>query len=188
MSEKYDLRVIKTKQNLYKSLIKLMQEKNFEKIKVSDICEDALVNRTTFYSHFEDKYELLLDWFEIQKKILLANLNNNNNVLFTKEYILEFLSTLIDYVEENREIFNAIMINNQNGIFMDFLIDATEMEVYSKLKEKKDVIKSSIPINFIVKFYVGGIINVTTSLITKNKSYDKDTLLLYFNKLIPSKI
>ena len=184
MSEKYDLRVIKTKKNLYESLIELMQEKRFEKIKVSDICNKALINRSTFYSHYEDKYELLLDLFENQKNLLLANLNNSNNVLFSKEYILEFLDIIIDQIEKNRKIFNAIIVNNQNGIFMDFLLDGLEIEAYNKLKEKKDAIKSSIPINFIVKFYLGGIINVATSLILKNKTYDKETLLLYFSQLI----
>ena len=49
---KKDLRVIKTKKNLYESLIKLMSLKEFEYIKVSDICNEALISRSTFYSHF----------------------------------------------------------------------------------------------------------------------------------------
>ena len=58
-SRKTDLRIIKTKKNLYESLLYLMKEKPFEELKVSEICENALVNRSTFYSHFDDKYDLL---------------------------------------------------------------------------------------------------------------------------------
>lgn len=58
-SKKTDLRIIKTKKSLYESLLDLMREKPFEELKVSDICENALVNRSTFYSHFDDKYDLL---------------------------------------------------------------------------------------------------------------------------------
>lgn len=47
MKDKTDLRVIKTRNVLYKALIDLMKEKLFEEIKVSDICNKALVNRST---------------------------------------------------------------------------------------------------------------------------------------------
>ena len=56
MDKKEDLRVRKTKTNLYKALIELMEEKSFEDIKVIDICRVSLINRSTFYDHFNDKY------------------------------------------------------------------------------------------------------------------------------------
>ena len=71
MTRKNDLRVIKTKKILFDTLLKLMKQKNSEKIKISDICEEALINRSTFYAHYEDKYELLIDLFENQKQSLL---------------------------------------------------------------------------------------------------------------------
>src|SRR5260221_7231882 len=37
----------------------LMVEGDFESITVNDICERAMVHRTTFYKHYEDKYGLL---------------------------------------------------------------------------------------------------------------------------------
>ena len=55
-NEKQDLRIIKTKKVLYMALVDLMREKTFEEIKVSEICARALVNRSTFYAHYEDKY------------------------------------------------------------------------------------------------------------------------------------
>ena len=60
MEKKTDLRIIKTKKVIYEALIDLMKEKTFEEIKVSDICNKALINRSTFYAHYEDKYELLV--------------------------------------------------------------------------------------------------------------------------------
>ena len=56
-NEKIDFRIVKTKKVLYTTLIELMKEMPFEEIKVSDICTRALVNRSTFYSHYSDKYE-----------------------------------------------------------------------------------------------------------------------------------
>lgn len=55
---KQDLRVIKTDRNIRDSFLRLLKEKNFESITVQNILDEALINRTTFYSHFSSKYEL----------------------------------------------------------------------------------------------------------------------------------
>ena len=68
MEKKKDLRVVKTKNLLYQTLIDLMKDKTFEEIKVSDICSKAMINRSTFYAHYEDKYELLVDFISNLKE------------------------------------------------------------------------------------------------------------------------
>src|SRR5699024_1038688 len=59
MNEK-DLRVIKTKRALSQSLYELLEKQPFSTISVNQICNEALVHRTTFYKHFYDKYDLLI--------------------------------------------------------------------------------------------------------------------------------
>ena len=102
---KKDLRVIKTKNMLYTTLISLMREKRFEEIKVSDICSQALINRSTFYSHYNDKYELLADYINDLKKSLLLELEKNKNTLNTKEYYLEMIKLFFNHIEVKREIY-----------------------------------------------------------------------------------
>lgn len=53
-----DLRVIKTRKNIETSFIYLLKQKDFYKITVQDILDTALINRSTFYKHYEDKYQL----------------------------------------------------------------------------------------------------------------------------------
>lgn len=53
-----DLRVIKTRNNIQASFISLLSQKNFSKITVQDILDAALINRSTFYKHYSDKYQL----------------------------------------------------------------------------------------------------------------------------------
>ena len=59
MKKKEDLRILKTKASLYRGLMNLMKNKPFEDIKISDICKVSLINRSTFYDHYNDKYELI---------------------------------------------------------------------------------------------------------------------------------
>ena len=188
LKEKTDLRIVKTKKILFNSLLNLMKIKNFEKIKISDICEEALVNRSTFYAHYDDKYELLIDLFEERKLSLLKVFEDNENKAFSKEYLMELLSILIDHIEENKEIYSAILANNRNGILIDFLIDAIEKDVSEKLKGNSEIESSDLPLDIIVKFYAGGLINIGIDCITRTKKYSKKELLLYIDKLIPDKI
>ncbi len=54
-----DLRVRRTRMLLQQAMIDLTIEKGFAAVTVSDIAERAMVNRATFYRHYQDKYDLL---------------------------------------------------------------------------------------------------------------------------------
>ncbi|MEO8607892.1 MAG: TetR/AcrR family transcriptional regulator [Chloroflexota bacterium] len=65
--EKQDLRVLRTHIQLQRAFIELTVEKGFGAVTVSDITERAMVNRSTFYRHFLDKYDLLdnyMNWVD----------------------------------------------------------------------------------------------------------------------------
>src|SRR5260370_31270348 len=57
--EQADLRVRRTRKLLWEALMAELSERAFEEITGKDICERAMVHRTTFYKHYEDKYALL---------------------------------------------------------------------------------------------------------------------------------
>jgi AcrR family transcriptional regulator len=59
-----DRRTQRTRQTLSLALIALVQEKRYETITVQDICERANVGRSTFYTHYQDKDDLLVSNFQ----------------------------------------------------------------------------------------------------------------------------
>jgi AcrR family transcriptional regulator len=59
-----DLRVRRTRALLQKALIELTIERGFSDVTVRDITERAMVNRSTFYHHYMDKYDLLSQYIE----------------------------------------------------------------------------------------------------------------------------
>ena len=58
MTDKTDVRVIKTKVNIRRVFIEMLYKKNFEKISVQDILDTAMINRSTFYKYYDSKYDL----------------------------------------------------------------------------------------------------------------------------------
>ncbi|MDR0818976.1 MAG: TetR/AcrR family transcriptional regulator [Oscillospiraceae bacterium] len=59
---KKDLRVVKTRKALTNALYVLLCRNRFSKISVYEICAEAMVSRSAFYTHFSDKYALLEQW------------------------------------------------------------------------------------------------------------------------------
>jgi pimeloyl-ACP methyl ester carboxylesterase len=55
--EQTDLRIRRTHHFLQEAMIELITEKGFEAITVGDIAERAMINRATFYRHYQDKYD-----------------------------------------------------------------------------------------------------------------------------------
>ena len=57
MEEKLDLRIRKTYLALHNAFNALLEEKRFEDVTINELCDRAMIRRTTFYKHFADKYE-----------------------------------------------------------------------------------------------------------------------------------
>lgn len=182
-----DLRITKTKKALFNALLELMKTKAFEEIKISDICQNALINRSTFYAHFEDKYELLVALLDNQKQILLSNLSRNEQDVNTKKYFMEMLKIIIEHVDENRNVYSSILLKNRNGILIDILIDVSQKDISNRI-DKIPKSAGTIPSRFISKFYLGAILSIGLDWLSDNKQYTKEEVILYLDKLIPENI
>lgn len=100
MKMKNDLRIIKTNNNIRNTFIQLLNEKEFNSITVQDILDRALINRSTFYKYYTDKYNLaetitqnFLDKFKSLVELVFINGKNPKEILNFKEEILEELYT-----------------------------------------------------------------------------------------------
>lgn len=73
MTEKRkDSRMVRTRKLIMDSFIDLSSKKEFKDITVKDITSEAMINRATFYYHFEDIYDLLE---KVLSEELLINLD-----------------------------------------------------------------------------------------------------------------
>lgn len=70
---KTDPRILRTRKLIMDSFIELSSKKEFKDITVKDITTEAMINRATFYYHFEDIYDLL---DKVLSEVLLINLNS----------------------------------------------------------------------------------------------------------------
>ena len=106
-----DRRVKMTKKILKEALVELMKEKPVYAISVKKICENADVNRSTYYHHYQSAQELYDDIInDIKQDLNVIIYNCRAKKLSKSEIICELLS----YIEANRELVLVVLGDNGN--------------------------------------------------------------------------
>ena len=92
LKKKIDVRVRRTRDALGDALVDLMQEKPFDSITVQDVLDRAQVGRSTFYSHYSDKNDLLMsdadEFFEGIAMALSVHGDTSDRVFPVKEFFM----------------------------------------------------------------------------------------------------
>lgn len=110
-----------TQMVLKDSLIELMKEKSIARITIKELCEKADINRTTFYAHYTDQYQLLksleeetLTWV----KEIIAEFSGKT----TQGEVMENLKKVIEHIIENRNHIQVLMSEQGNIDFQRSLL------------------------------------------------------------------
>lgn len=134
MSSDRDLRVIKTCNLIREAFVKLMDEKGFKNITVNDIADGAIINRSTFYLHYTDKYDLLQKTVDEAIQNVLRSVEPQAHIVNEKldyESFLQNLSYILKTVEKDALLYKIILNDNERlGISRKF---------ENALKDKFDV-------------------------------------------------
>ena len=110
-----DLRVRRTRKLLQKALLDAASEKGFAHVTVRDITERAMVNRATFYRHYEDKYDLLRQYLEELSGMIDSGgeaSSAENGLDISADLLPAGLVNLYRHIQANRE-FYRVMLGNQ---------------------------------------------------------------------------
>ncbi|HEX2460424.1 MAG TPA: TetR/AcrR family transcriptional regulator [Vicinamibacterales bacterium] len=103
--ERQDRRVRKTKTSLHDALIGLAREKPYPAIAVKEILDRANVGRSTFYTHFRHKDDLL----ESGIRDILQSIYGDSRLGNPVERVVAFSLPLLTHIDEHRRIGGATM-------------------------------------------------------------------------------
>lgn len=169
-----DLRIKKTKAAIKNAFMELRSKKALEKISIKELCELACINKSTFYSHYEDIYALS-DALEIEivtsiLKCIPADTeySSDNPDEFTKELCLAFASHI--------DTINILFSGKQQGHLCILLEKATKHAIFKKYPELKDNAEYNILLSYCIQGAHHAYIN--------NPSVDQETLLEVIQKIV----
>lgn len=134
-TKKEDRRIRRTKRLLKQGLALMMAEKSFNDITVKDITDKVDLNRSTFYLHYTDTYDLLEklenDTLDDFQNMIEANTVDENNIS-----LKTVIGAIIDYILENPEICRLIFENKASGDFFVKFKELFERNGISTIKNK----------------------------------------------------
>jgi AcrR family transcriptional regulator len=115
MTEKVDRRIQRTKNLLRKSILALVLERGYEVLTIEDITEHANLGRTTFYLHYKDKKELLLDSLNEIIEDVFQTIYSAENLKKWEEEGIDPRKILFTYAAENADLFRLLFHREVGG-------------------------------------------------------------------------
>ncbi len=132
-----DRRVQKTRKLLQDALIELVAEKGYEAVTVREILERANVGRSTFYSHFQDKDQLLRSVFERLDELFEQHRRQLVEAATGAAHLerADVTLSLFRFVGDHHRFFKAMLENRGYGIFVKPIYDYVFAHIHSLLTE-----------------------------------------------------
>lgn len=109
-----DARTRYTKNVIRQEFIKLLQNNNISKITVTSLCENAQINRATFYKYYDNPYDLL-------KKTECEILDNLQKKIESSSsgVISVILRIILEDIKDNRDLYTVIFSGNGDVAFRE---------------------------------------------------------------------
>ena len=186
MTNKEDLRIVRTRKLLSNTLLDMMEEESIEKISVIDLCNRAMVNRATFYAHFEDKYHLLAFALEELKDDLYAKFTKETTLTSPMETISSLMMMAIEFFFDKHNHICNIIRNNRQGKVVSTIQYSIAHSIKYQLSKYKDTYEIKLPLQVLSSFVAGGMVSTALWCIDNPGKYTQDEFLSYVSCPIAS--
>ncbi len=160
---------LRSKRLIREALIRMMREKPFEKITITDIVKTADINRGTFYAHFRDTSEVLSSIKELAESEISEVLNGlTPDMLLANPRLL--FDSLTAMLAKDREYYRLILsveefrraiMENRQRIVNDYLMKSTAVQRLSS----DPSVKQSIVATF--DFLVAGVMGLYADVLSE---------------------
>ena len=147
-----DLRIVKTKRAIKQAFLELRCHSPLEKIRVTDICEIATINKTTFYKHYRDIFTLSAQLENEAINLVMESFPAKDEIFQNPMY---FLTELPKALDANKEFLFPLFHDNFDKLFS--LLEKQLKDCYGAAdsKEEEDIL---------LTFAIGGTLHTLRSM------------------------
>lgn len=177
MDEKMDLRIRKTYTALQNAFNALLEEKCFEDLTVNELCERAMIRRTTFYKHFADKYE----YFTFYIREIMETFQEHRTHDVCEEtidaYLVHMCRETLRFVREHNRLVQSIKASSVFPILLNIMIEQIAQDLGQVLQSNKESQLNKTQIDGIAAFYAGGIANALFRYLKRDLPINEDQFI-----------
>ena len=181
---KNESKYFNTSVKMDEALLSILEKKDFEYITIKEICDAAGVNRSTFYLHYENTYDLLQEatkyildkhfaYYSSDTKGITERFVNSelrDLVFITSEYLTPYLT----FIKDNQRIFK-VSIKQFNSLNMGDVYVRLFEHIFNPILERFHVPEKER--SYMMKFYLTGVYAIVMEWLEKNCSDDIETVI-----------
>ena len=178
-----DRRVRRTRQALHQALMELILEKRYDKITVQDIIDRADVGRSTFYAHFLDKEDLLVQGLALFSDELTAHLAASDHEGEEADHVLHSL-IFFRHAHAHHDLYKAM----QEGGGVDVIMEAGRQHLAQDIQKHLDAmfpeqLQPDVPLPVITSFVTGAMLSVLMWWLDAGRPYPPEEINAMFQRL-----
>jgi AcrR family transcriptional regulator len=131
------------------SIESLLQSTSIDNITVQDIIENCGVNRSTFYRHFKDKYDLMTWVYKNQVDTFVEETRD-----LSRAY--ELASRSLEYIHSRQNYFSHVVFYGAQNSFQEFFFEYTAENTMKALQRSLGTLDLSEQEIFSIRLFVAG--------------------------------
>ena len=166
MEQKKDRRIRKTRAQLQNGLAKLMKTKSINEITVKELVDEVDINRSTFYLHYTDIYNLLEDIENRLMDEILRVIDSHKNV--TDGGLLSIFTDIFSIIDANRDICSALIGEKGDMAFVQRMEDIIASHGVHDLMNQ--FMLPERPIHYMISFSMSGCIGMLKEWLSTENS------------------
>lgn len=180
-----DRRQRKTHEAIFKSFNELLTKKNYNSITVQEIIDKADIGRTTFYSHFDTKEDLLKEMatnlFEHVFSGIPSSIIECDHDFSSTTNSTTIITHLLYHLRDNQKNILGILTSDNGQMFLQFFKHYLNdlLPKHMRIKTQKD-----IPNDFIINHISGSFINMVEWWFKNKLQQTPEELTKYFEAVI----
>jgi AcrR family transcriptional regulator len=194
---KIDRRIQRTRKALRNALLELLKEKEYDLISVEEITQHANLGRATFYLHYKDKEDLLVDEFneivnerartiaEIPFSAWLPALENPDQASETKP--APPLLMAFQHVSNHADLYQVLLRNEKSDRTLErirkIIAQSITEFLQKKLEEDPIPILFEVPIDLLAAYFSGGLLSCVDWWFEQELSYTPEEMTRMFQRL-----
>ena len=183
--EHLDLRQKKTRALLVSALAQLLEEWPFQELSVVDICRRAMVHRTTFYAHFNDKQELLRYLLEGMERECAALCLPEDPDSSPRAYLLAAAQRFFSFFQERRALYRACL-NSGADADAHVLEDCAARKLEELLSQPRfRAVTPNVDPQVAAHFYTGAMLSLIRWWLSSDNPPTQEHLLKNLAQFVP---
>ena len=184
MARQQDRRVQRTRKMLREALVALILEEGYDEVSIQDITEKANLGRATFYLHFRDKDELLL---EVMDQLVVAFIEQVPQGIAAQWHLEDTKSIVkfFDFAAEHYDLYRILTIG-RGGITAARQLHtsiAENIKAYLQSEQDQRGTEPAVPIDFIANHLSGALLATIYWWLESDLPYSSEEMATMFQRI-----